>query len=91
VAQAFFHGGEDFGVLPGLAINDPVGMKSDPAEGTCKKIAAMKAPKDKTFEAGEDPGGEQRAYRGGASARTGLTDLMHPTRRRTPEKDARID
>jgi hypothetical protein len=77
LAQAFFHGGEDFGVLPGLAIDDSVGMKSDPGEGGRKKIAAMQAPEDRACEAGEDSCGEQRCHRGVASAWTALTNLMH--------------
>ena len=50
----------------------------------------MKAPKDRAFEAGEDSGGEQRGHRGEASARTGLTDLMHPTYRKTTARQCGI-
>jgi hypothetical protein len=50
----------------------------------------MKAPKDRTFEAGEDSGGEQRGHRGVASAWTGLTDLMHPTNRKATARQCGI-
>jgi hypothetical protein len=50
----------------------------------------MKAPKDGTFEAGEDSGGEQRGRRGVAAARTTLADLMHRTYRKAAARQRGI-
>ena len=50
----------------------------------------MKAPKDRTFEAGEDSGGEQRGHRRVASARTALTDLMHRAYRKAAARQRGI-
>jgi len=76
MAQSFLHRGEDFGVLPRLAIDDPVGVKSDASEGGRKKITAMQAPQNRTSKAGEDSGGKQRGDRGVAPARTAFANLM---------------
>jgi hypothetical protein len=51
----------------------------------------MKAPKDRTFEAEKDSGGEQRGHRGVASALTALTNLMHPAYRKAAARQCGID
>ena len=50
----------------------------------------MKAPKDRTFEAREDSGGEQRGHRGVAAARTTLADLMNGAYRKATTRQRGI-
>ena len=41
-AQAFFHRGQDLGVLPGLAEDDAVGVKAEAGKRGREKIPAVK-------------------------------------------------
>ena len=46
-AQAFFHRRQHVAVLPGLAVDDAIGMKTDARKGGREEIAAAQAPENR--------------------------------------------
>lgn len=58
MAQARLHRGEDLAVLPGLAVDHPVGMQPDPRQGGREQVTAVQAPEHRAAEPGEDAAGK---------------------------------
>ena len=63
-------------VLPGLAIDDAIGMQADAREGRGEEIAAAQAPKHRAGMARENACGEQRREPGIFTGSAALDHLM---------------
>lgn len=57
--QGLLHGGQDLAVLPGLDVDDPVGIEPDGGERRREQVAPPQAPEHRAAPAGEDAGREQ--------------------------------
>ncbi len=58
--EALFDEGQGIGITAGLGVNDTIRMKADLHQARCEQIAPGQAPEHRAFEAGGNPGCEQR-------------------------------
>lgn len=57
------HGRQHIAVLPSLAIDHAIRMKTNPGEGRRKEITSAQTPKYRPRNARDDPGREGRVWR----------------------------
>ena len=79
-AQPFLHGRQDFGVLPGFAEDDAVGMKPDARERGREQIAAVQAPENRAGQPRKNARSEKQSAGGVATPRAVLAEFMHGTK-----------
>jgi len=63
VPQAFLHGEQHVRVAPRFDIDDPVGVQSREMKRRREQVAPAQAPQDRTIDAREDAGEEDRRAR----------------------------
>ena len=89
--QPFFHRRQHVGIFPGLAIDHAVRMQADARQSRREQIAAIQAPDDRSRQAREDAGREQRRERGARTVRPLLSDFMHGSQGETATGQCAID
>ncbi len=62
--KALFDERQDIGITAGLGVNDTIRMQADLHETRRKQIAPGQAPEHRPFEAGSNPGREERGSSG---------------------------
>ena len=83
--QRLLHGGQNLGILPGLDIDDPVGVEPDGGEGRGEKVAAAEAPEDDAAHPCEEAPDEQGRGRDMLALGPALDEFMHlPERQPAP-------
>jgi len=91
VPKRFLHRGQDLGVLPGLDIDDPVGMQADPGEGGREQVAASEAPEDRPLEPGETAANEERRGRDMFRFEPALGEFMQGAKRQPAPGEMRVN
>jgi len=91
MAKSFFHRRQHVGIFPGLAIDHAVRMQADAGKRRGEQIAAVQAPDDRSRQARENTGGEQRRERGACAIRPLLSDFMNGTQSETATGQRAID
>ena len=71
--EALFDERQDVGITAGLGVNDTIRMKADLHEARRKQIAPGQAPEHRPFEAGGNPGREERG--GSGKLRSGPSSI----------------
>ena len=90
-AQPFFHGRQDFSVLPGFAEDDAVGMKTDAGERGREEVAAVQAPENGPGQPRKDASREKQSAGGVAAARPLFAEFMHGTQREAAARKSLVD
>ncbi len=90
MAERLLHGGQDFGILPGFDIDDPVGMEADSGEGGREKVATSEAPEDRALEPGEAAADEERRGRDMLRLEPALGEFVQGAERQPAPGEMRV-
>ncbi len=89
--ERLLHGGQDLPILPGLDIDDPVGMEPDGGEGGREEVASAQAPENAAFEPGEAPADEEGRGRDMLGFEPAFGEFMQGAERQPPPGKVAVD